>query len=374
MALSSTFTSDIPRAGEPLTGGLLRTAVKVARGKKLEERFAFLVPEGENLLDPWFLSDSYYASGHSKSALIVDKRPFEVAGVWREALLYSRVIPIDDEHPLGNPLVFSAPVETALVEVDVADALSEDKFREVLFDTDIAPIERSLSACAKQVARRLNPEEILKLWATVQNMQNQLAGAPTLPAPPGTDSFEYWALALIYGDPLLYSAALAGTLSESIELDELAGERFAGLAERAYLIATGRPVEFMDAAQREALSQRDPAGATAETYPYSPSLKGIYFEVNRGGRELIECVCVLIADNAYDDVSAMITTLATRVATELEGTVFGDVVWVEHSLMQVVSGFSAIEVTRDWSGSIEDFAARRGLQAQALEERPWVVS
>ena len=311
-----------------LTGRVLRARRGDANAKTQTQTFILLVDD-----DP--MDDDEALGWFSPSAVLLGRCQFEVEVPWTEALLYVERVRPGRERPSDLGFASSSDVPREVLEIGLFDVVGEDEFYRLLEVVEPSLRSRDLNGVAESLSAHLPASRIPALWATVTLMTDALAAASP-PYPPGTDSFQYWSTALVWGPRDRYVAASQGLPVVVTDDEESFAEQLLEAPKLAYVISGGENRAFVRAGASRGSSQ------SPNVADPGPELVGVYFESD-SPEGAFECAGFVLTRDRVG-VEAVVRDFAERTASRLGGVLHGNPVWFEQGTASVFSGMEIISI------------------------------
>jgi len=334
------------------SGNVLRAVAPSKRRGWVEETFLVVLDDDE------FLTARDYLGGLSKHAVACDISPFSIREPSSSAVLY--VHSLGEDARVGRAdgarqvsVRNASELDRREVNVTGTVPFTHQEFVDLVHRDGIA-LEQG-EDLASQLANRADTATTARLWATVKSMTNTLARAAP-PYQPGTDSFTYWALAVIFGPPSRFLETISGQAGEVSDIEMGRAERLTKVAEDIHFAQTGERVDFSAAYPRK-------ARATASTQELAPQFVGVHFTATHG-HAVAEHVG-LFTSTDFDALEPDALAFASREADRAGATLI-DVTWSECRNLQFYSGMTIIALNHRWAGTIGEFTHNRELTAADL--------
>lgn len=230
-------------------------------------------------------------------AEVTDEVEFSLPEDQFGAILYMRAFRAEGSQPRGGSLLVASGVPD--VSRTNAAPMSEEDFVDLVHEPSRLALEIGALEVARRVAERIAPDRVPSLWARqilfVDQLDSGSAGAMK-----GTDSYLYWALAVLYGNRNPFDDIAQRRVSFSdAELDS--AEYFTSLASDVYFIQTGQHFVFHRGSS-SGTRGLEPEEATASgglAPVYAGRLFGFYFLGHDSTNTAIECAGYVVGVQAY---------------------------------------------------------------------------
>jgi hypothetical protein len=350
--------SGLVEAGAPISGRVLRIARLKKKPREIVERFSLLLGENDlpERFNPW-------KPGESE---VVHAVPFVVEGSWIFAPLMTRVVPPGAIVPVFQQTRTTVPEEPRTILVDSGEAIAFSEVWATIAQMGKEPLELGAESAARVVADNLSESEIAGFWAAIELLKRSLisdSASKVADVSPGTDSFEYWSLAVIYQGESSYNQARTGRPPHADDPETELAEFFAMVPELAMEIRTGEQVSFISRDRPITLpttpiKNTGEDSALVEIERDSFELVGMYFDVWIHPTQVhLEVVAMKRVGGEIKNVVAAAIDAAREYASSLGGLVGDNLVISDVGTRKLFSGLSVVDVRRPWQGTLSSYVS-----------------